>query len=168
MSVTSIQSKVTGRLTSDPELVFGQNNKARASFSIAVDHGRKDQQDQWQKTGATFLRVTLWGYHAEQAAERLQKGQMVIAWGRIETRFFTTKEGEEGKSLEMQVDDIGPALSKWAPKNDGAGGASTTGGFAGTGGGGWSNEPAQDPWGGQPASGGGSWGTPDNNGPAPF
>lgn len=57
-----------------------------------------------------------------------------------------------------------------APAGGFGGGGDSFGGGSGGGGsqaGGWSNDSApQDPWGGQP-SGGGSWGTPDNNEP-PF
>ena len=112
----SIQASVTGRITSDPDLQFGQSGKARATFSIAVNHSAKDQQGNWQDTGATFLRVTLWEHQAEQAAEKLQKGMRVTARGRIETRAYKAQDGTEGTSLEMRVDDIGPALDKYPPK----------------------------------------------------
>ncbi|MCH8560879.1 single-stranded DNA-binding protein [Nesterenkonia sp. LB17] len=54
-----------------------------------------------------------------------------------------------------------------AASGGGFGGGGSGGGASSGGSGGWSNDSApQDPWGGQP-SGGGSWGTPDNNEP-PF
>ena len=147
----SIQASVTGRITGDPDLQFGQSGKARATFSIAVNHSAKDQQGNWQDTGATFLRVTLWEHQAEQAAEKLQKGMRVTARGRIETRAYKAQDGSEGTSLEMRVDDIGPALDKYPPKGQHA-----------------PQQPAQgqqgqpDPWAAQqPAQGG--WGTPQQD-----
>lgn len=142
----SIQAAVTGRLTGDPELRFTPGGKAVAQLSIAVNHRKKNQSGEYEDSGATFLRASLWEYQAEQAAELLRKGQLVTARGRIETRFYKTKDGTEGSSLEMQVDDIGPAIPRFAPKNSTAP-AST--------GGGWGS--STDSWGGDTSSGG-SWG----------
>lgn len=133
----TIQASVTGRLTGDPDLQYGQSGKARATFSIAVNHATKDQQGQWQDTGATFLRVTLWEHQAESAAEKLQKGMRVTARGRIETRAYQAQDGSEGKSLEMRVDDIGQALDKYPPKAQNAP---------------QPQQPAADPWAAQPAA----------------
>ena len=150
----SIQASVTGRITSDPDLQFGQSGKARATFSIAVNHSAKDQQGNWQDTGATFLRVTLWEHQAEQAAEKLQKGMRVTARGRIETRAYKAQDGTEGTSLEMRVDDIGPALDKYPPKGQHAPQQPPQ-----------AAQPQPDPWSTpQPAQGG--WDTPAPNEPA--
>lgn len=147
----TIQASVTGRLTGDPDLQFGQSGKARATFSIAVNHSAKDQQGQWQDTGATFLRVTLWEHQAESAAEKLQKGMRVTARGRIETRTYQAQDGTEGKSLEMRVDDIGQALDKYPPKGQNAP---------------QPQQPAADPWAAQPATqpqSQGGWDTPQQD-----
>lgn len=150
----TIQASVTGRLTGDPDLQYGQSGKARATFSIAVNHATKDQQGQWQDSGATFLRVTLWEHQAESSAEKLQKGMRVTARGRIETRAYQAQDGTEGKSLEMRVDDIGQALDKYPPKSQQAQQAPQH------------QQPAADPWGAQPAAqpqSQGGWDTPQQD-----
>ena len=153
----SIISTVIGRLTQDPDLNFSQNGKAYANFSIAVDHNRKNRQtNEWEKTGATFLRVTLWEHMAEDAAEKLRKGQRVIAQGQVVTRFYEDRDGKEGKSLEFSAQEIGPLLDKWAPKDQQPQGGGFGGGQA---------QSAADPWGGQPKGGG--WGAPQGEEP-PF
>ena len=149
MSITT----VIGRLTSDPELTFSQQGKAQAKFSIAENHSRKNQQTgQWEEIGATFYRVTLWEHHAEQAAEQLRKGMRVIAHGRTVTRKYTTKDGTEGTSFELNVDDIGPAIDKYPPKGQQQAAQQNNAGWG-------AQPPAQDPWGaGQPQGGG--WDAP--------
>lgn len=155
----STQSSVVGNLTNDPDLQFGQSGKARATFGIAVNHSQKDQQGQWQQTGTTFYRVTLWEHLAEQAAEHLRKGQRVIARGRIETRSFTNKDGQEGTSLELRVDDIGPALAKYPPRDQSQSNFGNPG----------QQNPSSDPWGGQPQSQqSGGWGTGAQQDEPPF
>ncbi len=155
----TISAHIVGNLVSDPELKFTPNGKAVANTSIAVNHGRKDDSGQWQQTGATFLRISLWGHQAEEAAEKLRKGQKVQAQGRIETRKYATQQGEERESLEMQVFEIGPVLAKFPPKDQQSSGLS--GGQQQSG---WGTQPAGDTWGGTPSDGG-SWGTP---GGSPF
>ena len=166
----SITAHVVGNLVSDPEIKFTPSGKAVASTSIAINHGRKDQSGQWQDTGVTFLRISMWDHLAEEAAEKLRKGQKVQVQGRIETRAFE-KDGEQRTSLEMQVFEIGPVLAKFPPKDQRQGGQSQ-GGFAGgqPQSGGWGQQPpAQSGWGGGQPSGGG-WDTPAQGGsePPPF
>lgn len=152
----SATSTVVGNITHEPDLQYGQSGKARTTFSIAVNHSRKNRQtDQWEQTGTTFYRVTLWEHQAESAAEHLRKGQRVIAFGRIETRTFQRQDGTEGTSLELNVTEIGPALNKYPPKDQ----QSQPGGF------GSGQQPQPDAW-SQPQPAQDGWGTPQNSQPA--
>lgn len=146
----TIQASVVGRLTSDPDLKFTQSGKAVANLTIAVNHRKKDQQGNYQDSGATFLRVSLWEHQAEQAAEHLRKGQLVQARGRIETRQYE-KDGETRTSLEMQVDDIGQLIQKYPPRDHSQSGYGNPG----------QQNPSADPWGSQPQSQQGGWETSD-------
>ncbi|EXF24844.1 single-stranded DNA-binding protein [Nesterenkonia sp. AN1] len=187
---------VVGNLTADPELRFTPSGAAVSNFAIASTPRFFDRQaNEWKDGETLFVRCSLWREAAENAAESLTKGTRVIAQGRLKARSFQTKEGENRTSWELDVDEIGPSLrfatasvqrssggQGGRPSGGGgfgggnAGGAASGGGFGGGnsgggsssgGSGGWNNDSApQDPWGGQP-SGGGSWGTPDNNEP-PF
>lgn len=150
----SIQASVTGRLTADPELKWTGTGKAVANLTIAVNHRKKDQQGNYQDTGTTFLRASLWEYQGEQAAELLRKGQIVTARGRIETRTYTKQDGTEGSSLEMIVDDIGAVVQKYPPKTTPSTDASQQ----------WGGGHV-DPWGASPAPAA-DWGTPDPSRPA--
>ena len=187
---------VVGNLTADPELRFTPSGAAVSNFAIASTPRFFDRQaNEWKDGETLFVRCSLWREAAENAAESLTKGTRVIAQGRLKARSFQTKEGENRTSWELDVDEIGPSLrfaNDSVQRSSGgqggrpsggcgfgggnAGGAASGGGFGGGhsgggsssgGSGGWNNDSApQDPWGGQP-SGGGSWGTPDNNEP-PF
>lgn len=144
----SIIASVVGRLTADPDLRFVPSGKAVANLNIAVNHRKKDQQGDWHDSGTTFLRVSLWEHQAEQAAEHLRKGQLVQARGRIETREYE-KDGEKRTSLELLVDDIGPVIQKYPPRDQSQSNFGNPG----------QQNPSSDPWGGQPAQGGG-WDAP--------
>ena len=161
---------VVGNLTADPELRFTPSGSAVANFTIASTPRAFDRQSNEWKDGETlFLRASVWREMAENVAETLTKGTRVVAQGRLKSRSYQTKEGENRTSMELEIDEIGPSL-KYAKAvvtrtQQGNGGSNQGGGF-----GGQPSQPQQsnDAW-GQPAGGGnGGWGSVPGNEPAPF
>lgn len=105
---------VVGNLTGDPELRFTPNGAAVANFTIASTPRNYDRASgEWKEGQTLFLRASIWRDAAENVAETLKKGMRVIASGKLVSRTYTTKEGEERSSFELQVDEIGPSL-RWA------------------------------------------------------
>lgn len=106
---------IVGNLTADPELRFTPSGAAVANFTIASTPRKYDSQtSQWVDGDALFMRCTIWRQAAENVAESFQRGDRVIALGRLEQRSFETKEGEKRTVVELQVDEIGPSV-KWKP-----------------------------------------------------
>jgi single-strand DNA-binding protein len=131
---------VVGNLTSDPELRFTPNGQAVASFTVASTTRVLDRStNEWKDGDTMFLRCSVWRQYAENVAESLTKGTRVIVTGRLKQRSYETKEGEKRSVVEMDVDDVGPALRNAtakvtrAARGDGSG-------FAG------SSAPSDDPW----------------------
>jgi single-strand DNA-binding protein len=153
---------VVGNLTADPELRFTPSGAAVANFTIASTPRTFDKNtNEWKDGDALFLRCSVWRQAAENVAESLQKGTAVIAQGRLKQRSFETKEGEKRTVVELEVDEIGPAL-KFATakvtKASRGGGGGGFGGGGGGGGGGGNAAPASDPWSTPaPASASGGW-----------
>src|SRR5699024_6980616 len=58
----------------------------------------------------TFLRCSLWREHGENFAESHEKGDRVIVVGKLQQNEFTDKEGNERTTLELNVEEAGPAL----------------------------------------------------------
>jgi len=105
---------VVGRLTSDPELRYTQNGLAVVNFTIASSARNFDKATStWKEGEALFLRASVWREHAEHIAGSLTKGTHVIAQGRLKQRSYETSSGEKRTSMELEVDEIGPAL-RWA------------------------------------------------------
>ena len=90
----------------------------------------------------------MWRQYAENVAESLQKGMRVIATGRLKQRSYETREGEKRTVVEMEVDDVGPALRYATAKVNKV--QRSGGGFGGESGGG-SSAAADDPWAASPA-----------------
>lgn len=91
-----------GRLTADPELRTTQSGKSVASFSLAVD---RDFQQNGEKQ-ADFIGVVAWGKTAEFIDKYFRKGRMIAIVGRIQTRTYTDKDGNNRKVVEVVADKV--------------------------------------------------------------
>ena len=132
---------VVGNLTGDPELRFTPNGAAVASFTVASTTRVLDKgTNEWKDGDTMFLRCSVWRQYAENVAESLTKGTRVIVTGRLKQRSYETKEGEKRSVVELDVDDVGPALRNATAKVTRA---SREGGFSSGGG---SSAPIDDPW----------------------
>ncbi|OKL50578.1 single-stranded DNA-binding protein [Boudabousia marimammalium] len=131
---------VIGNLTADPELRFTPSGVAVASFTVASTPRTFDRQsNEWRDGETLFMRCSVWREVAENVAESLTKGMRVIVRGRLESRSYKSREGENRTSLEMQVDEVGPSL-RYAkaqvtrnPREAAGGGAGGRGGYSNNG-----------------------------------
>jgi single-strand DNA-binding protein len=143
---------IVGNLTNDPELRFTPSGAAVASFTVASSTRVLDKQtNEWKDGDTLFMRCSVWRQYAENAAESLQRGMRVIVTGRLKQRSYETREGEKRTVVEMEVDDVGPALrfaTAKVTKASRGGGGGFGGGDSGFGGGasGGSAAQADDPW----------------------
>lgn len=100
---------ITGNLTAAPELKYVGDGTPVSEFTVASTP-RVKQGDQWTDGEPMFVRCTVWREYAENVTESLDKGMRVLVTGRLTTRKFQRKDGSEGMSLELQVDEVGPSL----------------------------------------------------------
>jgi single-strand DNA-binding protein len=141
-----INVTVVGNLTADPELRFTPSGAAVASFTVASTTRFLDKQtNEWRDGDTVFMRCSVWRQYAENVAESLQKGMRVIVSGRLKQRSYETREGEKRTVVEMEVDDVGPALRYATAKvtRQGRGDGGSFGGGSSSGGG---SGPIDDPW----------------------
>lgn len=142
---------LVGNLTSDPELRFTPSGAAVANFTVASTPRTLDRQSNEWKDGETlFMRCAIWREAAENVAESLTKGTRVVVTGRMKSRSFTTKEGDNRTVIEMDVDEVGPSLRYATAKVNRTSRGGGGGGFSGGGGGGYGGAPQ----GGQGGQGG--------------
>ncbi|MFT3660704.1 MAG: single-stranded DNA-binding protein [Gordonia sp. (in: high G+C Gram-positive bacteria)] len=168
---------VVGNLTADPELRFTASGAPVANFTVASTPRTFDRQtNEWKDGEALFLRCSIWRDAAENVTESLTKGTRVIVQGKLKQRSYETREGERRTVVELEVDEIGPSLRYATAKvtrtprgGSGGGGGNfgggNQGGYGGNQGGGYGQsspaprqqpqQPADDPWGSAPATGGG-------------
>ena len=145
MAAGDINVTVVGNLTADPELRFTPSGAAVASFTVASSSRYLDRQsNEWKDSDPVFMRCSVWRQYAENVAESLQKGMRVVVQGRLKQRSYETREGEKRTVVEMEVDDVGPALRYATAKVTRV--ARPEGGGGGGGGGFGGGAPADDPW----------------------
>lgn len=99
-----------GRLGRDPETRFMPNGDAVCNFSVAVGWKSKD------KEGTEWVRVNAYKQLAEICGKYLTKGSQVYVSGRMATRKWTDKEGQERYSTEINLDQMQMVGSK--PEGD--------------------------------------------------
>ena len=94
---------MTGRMTRDPELRTTQSNISVTSFSIANQRNYKNGNGE---RDTDFFDVVAWRATAEFVTKYFVKGSLVTVDGRLETRKFTDKQGNERKTVEIIADNV--------------------------------------------------------------
>jgi single-strand DNA-binding protein len=92
-----------GNLGRDPETRFLANGDAVTNFSMATTERFKDKSGTQQEL-TEWHRVSFFGKLAEIASEYLKKGSPVYIEGRIRTRKWQDKEGQERFTTEIVGD----------------------------------------------------------------
>ncbi len=99
---------VVGNVTRDPELRFSQAGMAIATFGLAWNRRRQDQDDE-----VSFFDVTCFRQLAENVAESIRKGSRVVIYGTLQQRSWQTDSGDRRSKVEILADDVAPSL-RWA------------------------------------------------------
>ena len=107
---------IIGNLTRDPDVRFMPNSDAVCNFSIATSETWKDKAGVKQEK-AEFHNIVMYRKLAEIAGEYLKKGSPVYIEGRLQTRKWQTKEGQDRYTTEIIADQMQMLGSK-AQSND--------------------------------------------------
>ncbi len=94
-----------GNLGRDPETRYTADGTAIANVSIATTRRYKDASGQQQEE-TEWHRVAFFGRLAEIAGEYLRKGRSVYVEGRLRTRKWTDKDGNEKYTTEIVAENM--------------------------------------------------------------
>lgn len=104
---------VTGRLAADPDLRFAKSGTAMCNLTIPDQKRRKNDAGEWEDASdTTWVRVTVFGDAATWISENASKGTPVVATGRLITREFEGRDGQQRSSLEIDYATVGIAGPK--------------------------------------------------------
>ncbi len=100
-------NKVTliGNLGADPEVRTTGGGTEVANLRIATTHRRKDESGQWVDQ-TEWHSVVCFGKTAENAGRFLSKGRQVFIEGRLQTRKWQDKEGQDKWSTEVVANEV--------------------------------------------------------------
>ena len=107
---------IMGRLAADPQLRQTTTGKNVASFRIACDRGRRDANGQSQ---ADWLDVVAWDRTAEFVCKYFQKGSLIAIDGRLQSRSYQDKNGNNRTAIEIVANNISFAGPKSSNGNGG-------------------------------------------------
>ena len=98
------QILLIGNAGRDAELRYTQNGAAVANFSIAVSRRYQVREETREET--EWFNVSAWERQAEFVAERVKRGTRVFVDGRLSTREYTSGNGENRISLDVNANRV--------------------------------------------------------------
>ncbi len=96
---------LVGNLGRDPEVRYMPNGEAVCNFSIATTDSWKDKSGAKQER-TEWHNIVMYRKLAEIAGEYLKKGRPVYVEGRLQTRKWQTKEGQDRYTTEIIADQM--------------------------------------------------------------
>ena len=118
---------LVGNLGADPETRFMPNGDAVANVRLATTESWKDKASGEKREITEWHRVVFYRKLAEIVGQYLKKGSAVYVEGRIRTRKWQDKEGQERYTTEIEANEMQMLGGR-------SGGAPASGGEAGYGG----------------------------------
>jgi single-strand DNA-binding protein len=116
---------LVGNLGQDPQSRAMPSGKAVVNLRIATTDQWRDKQTGENKENTEWHTVVMFDRLAEVAAEYLRKGSQVYIEGRLRTRKWQDKEGNDRYSTEVVAND----MQMLGGRGGGGGGGGSGGGY---------------------------------------
>ncbi len=97
---------LVGRLANDPEMRYTPSGTAIATFRLAVSRPpRRDAEGgaEGSQEETDWLNIVTFAGTAENCAQYLDKGSLVGIEGRVQSRSWTTQDGQRRYSVEINA-----------------------------------------------------------------
>jgi single-strand DNA-binding protein len=96
---------LVGNLGRDAEVRYTPSGAAVATLNLATTEVFKDREGQ-RKEDTQWHRVILWGKTAETLRDYLTKGKQIYVEGRLQTRKWKDKDGNDKYTTEVKGDRV--------------------------------------------------------------
>src|SRR5881628_2064416 len=97
---------LVGNLGADPETKYLPSGDAVTNIRVATTDRWKDKASGEMKEATEWHRIAFFGRLAEVAGEYLKKGSQVYVEGRLRTRKWQDKEGQDRYTTEIVADSM--------------------------------------------------------------
>ena len=95
---------IMGRLTRDPELRTTQAGVSVTSFTVAVDRDFGGRDGGERQTD--FIDCVAWRSTGEFVSKYFHKGSMIVVSGRLQSRKWQDRDGNNRTSWEINADNV--------------------------------------------------------------
>ncbi len=120
---------LVGNLGRDPETRYATSGAAICNITVATSRQWKDKASGEKKEETEWHRVVFYDRLAEIAGEYLKKGRPVYVEGRLKTRKWQDKEGQDRYTTEIIAEEMQLLGSREGSGSGGGGaGAASAGG----------------------------------------
>ena len=109
---------LVGNVGGDPETRYLPNGNAVTNITLATSDSWKDKQTGQLQERTEWHRASFFGKVAEIAGQYLAKGSQVYVEGRLQTRKWQDKDGQDRYTTEVVV-DIGGQMQLLGGKPEG-------------------------------------------------
>ncbi len=99
-----------GNLTKDPDVRYTKTGRAVATFTLACTNTYIDSATDETKEQTAFINCVAWGKLGESVGN-LRKGSPCFVNGRLQTRSYKTKEGDNKYITEVITNFVGETLN---------------------------------------------------------
>jgi single-strand DNA-binding protein len=107
---------LVGNLGKDPEVRYLPNGDQVTNITVATSEQWKDKQSGEQRESVEWHRVVFFRRLAEIAGQYLKKGSQIYIEGRLRTRKWQDKDGQDRYTTEIHADEM-----KMLGKREGSG-----------------------------------------------
>lgn len=97
---------IIGNLGQDPDTRYMPSGSAVTNLRVATNESWKDKQTGEQKDRTEWHNVAMFNRLAEIAAEYLRKGSQVYIEGKLRTRKWQDKQGNDRYTTEIVADEM--------------------------------------------------------------
>src|SRR5512132_3142007 len=97
---------LVGNLGRDAELRYTPGGAAVATLNLATTEVWNDKSSGQKQEKTEWHRIVLWGKSAESLSEYLTKGKQIYVEGRLQTRKWQDKDGNDKYTTEIRGDRI--------------------------------------------------------------
>ena len=110
-----------GHLGADPELRIPQNRETIATIRLATTETSRDKSSGERRESTEWHRVVFFNRLAEVVGEHLRKGAAIYVEGRIKTRKWQDKDGQDRYTTEIEVTEMQMLGNRRSGDSEGAG-----------------------------------------------
>lgn len=97
---------LVGNLGADPEIRYTQSGSAVANLSLATAESWRDRDSGDMQERTEWHRLVMFGRTAEVAQQYLKKGSQIFVEGRLQTRKWQDRDGNDRYTTEIVVNDM--------------------------------------------------------------